>query len=108
LVPFQQISLHVIISFDNIRANRVLITFCCYYSHNVSPKGKYIDFVSTEAYKNQLEVELQPGITLLWPVDEIFFDTYDIFVPVNKSSPDNCFISTVRGSTIFIMMNAFT
>jgi hypothetical protein len=69
---------------------------------------KYIAFVSAEADTDQPEVELQPGIALLGPVDEMFFDTYDRFVPVNEPSLDNCFISTVRGSVIFLTMNAFT
>ena len=98
----------LILSFDNIRVNHDLITFCCSYSHNVAPKGNYIAFVSTEADTNQLEVELQSGIALLRLVDDMFFDTYDRFVLVNKPSVDNCFISIVRGSVIFMAMNAFT
>lgn len=69
--------------------------FCCSYSHNVAPKGKFIAFVSTEAETDQPEIELKPGIDLLGPVDEIFFDMYDRYEPVNEPSLDNCFISTV-------------
>ena len=69
--------------------------FCCSYSHNVAPKGKYIAFVSAEAETNTPEVELKPGVELLGPVDEIFYDTYDRYVPVNDFKADNCFISTV-------------
>lgn len=69
--------------------------FCCSYSHNVAPKGKYIAFVSTEAETEHPETELKPGIDLLGPVDEIFFDTYDRYEPVNEPTLDNCFISTV-------------
>uniref|UniRef100_A0A7N0SV93 Guanosine nucleotide diphosphate dissociation inhibitor n=2 Tax=Kalanchoe fedtschenkoi TaxID=63787 RepID=A0A7N0SV93_KALFE len=73
--------------------------FCCSYSHNVAPKGKYIAFVSTEAETDQPEVELKPGIDLLGPVDEIFFDTYDIYEPTNNSEEDNCFISASYDAT---------
>ncbi|CAA6653437.1 unnamed protein product [Spirodela intermedia] len=73
--------------------------FCCSYSHNVAPKGKYIAFVSTEAESNQPEVELKPGIDLLGPVDEIFYDMYDRYEPINKSDDDNCFISTSYDAT---------
>ncbi|CAM8925171.1 hypothetical protein QQ045_023524 [Rhodiola kirilowii] len=73
--------------------------FCCSYSHNVAPKGKYIAFVSTEAETDQPEVELKPGIDLLGPVDEIFFDTYDRYEPTNKSNEDNCFITTSYDAT---------
>lgn len=69
--------------------------FCCSYSHNVAPKGKFIAFVSTEAETDHPETELKPGIDLLGPVDEIFFDIYDRYEPVNEPSLDNCFISTV-------------
>lgn len=69
--------------------------FCCSYSHNVAPKGKFIAFVSTEAETDQPAIELKPGIDLLGPVDEIFFDMYDRYQPVNEPTLDNCFISTV-------------
>lgn len=69
--------------------------FCCSYSHNVAPKGKFIAFVSTEAETDHPETELKPGIDLLGPVEEIFFDIYDRYEPVNEPSLDNCFISTV-------------
>ncbi|KAI4299162.1 hypothetical protein L6164_032647 [Bauhinia variegata] len=68
--------------------------FCCSYTHNVAPKGKYIAFVTTEAETDQPEVELKPGVDLLGPVDEIFYETYDRFVPSNNYEADGCFIST--------------
>ena len=40
-------------------------------------------------------MELKPGVDLLGDVDEIFYDTYDIYEPVNDCKADNCFISTV-------------
>ncbi|KAI3770890.1 hypothetical protein L6452_02038 [Arctium lappa] len=68
---------------------------CCSYSHNVAPKGKYIAFVTTEAKTDIPEQELKPGIDLLGPVDQIFFDTYDRYEPTNKGVEDQCFISTL-------------
>ncbi|WCJ18861.1 RAB GDP dissociation inhibitor 2 [Euphorbia peplus] len=67
--------------------------FCCSYSHNVAPKGKYIAFVSTEAETDSPEAELKPGVDMLGAVDEIFYDTYDRYEPVNSPEADNCFIS---------------
>ena len=72
--------------------------FCCSYSHNVAPKGKFIAFVSTDAETDNPQTELKAGIDLLGPVDEIFFDMYDRYEPVNEPALDNCFISTVRGA----------
>ncbi|KAF8402442.1 hypothetical protein HHK36_013398 [Tetracentron sinense] len=88
--------------------------FCCSYSHNVAPKGKFIAFVSTEAETDQPEIELKPGIDLLGPVDEIFFDIYDRYEPVNEPSLDNCFISasydatTHFESTVMDVLNMYT
>ncbi|CAL5334984.1 unnamed protein product [Camellia sinensis] len=65
---------------------------CCSYTHNVASKGKYIAFLTTEAKTDNPEVELKTGIDLLGPVDEIFFGTYDRFVPTNNHDVDNCFI----------------
>ncbi|XP_024028575.1 guanosine nucleotide diphosphate dissociation inhibitor At5g09550 [Morus notabilis] len=73
--------------------------FCCSYSHNIAPKGKYIAFVLTEAETDDPKVELKPGIDLLGPVDEIFFDMYDRFEPTNQNDADNCFISTSYDAT---------
>ncbi|KAG9130596.1 hypothetical protein Leryth_011857 [Lithospermum erythrorhizon] len=68
--------------------------FCCSYSHNVAPKGKYIAFVTTEAETDNPETELKPGVDLLGPVDEIFYETYDRFEPTNAPETDGCFVST--------------
>lgn len=53
----------------------------------------------TEAETDDPRVELKPGIDLLGPVDEIFFDTYDRFEPTNQHDVDNCFISTSYDAT---------
>lgn len=74
--------------------------FCCSYSHNVAPRGKYIAFVSTESETDNPQVELKPGIDLLGPVDEMFYDTHDRYVPTNNSQADHCFISTVSCTII--------
>ena len=51
--------------------------------------------MSTEAETDNPQTELKRGIDLLGPVDELFFDMYDRYEPVNEPSLDNCFISTV-------------
>jgi len=92
-------SVQIILPQKQLGRKSDMYVFCCSYSHNVAPKGKYIAFVSAEAETDQPEVELQPGIALLGPVDEMFFDTYDRFAPVNEPSLDNCFISTSYDAT---------
>lgn len=69
--------------------------FCCSYFHNVAPKGKYIAFVLTEAETDNPEAELKPGVELLAPVDEIFYETYDRYKPTNDPDSEHCYISMV-------------
>lgn len=69
--------------------------FCCSYAHNVAPKGKFIAFVSTEAETDKPEIELKPGIDLLGPVEETFFDIYDRYEPINNPEEDSCFLTNV-------------
>ncbi|KAH0865386.1 hypothetical protein HID58_082597 [Brassica napus] len=66
----------------------------CLYSHNVAAKGKFIAFVSTDAETENPQTELEAGIDLLCPVDEIFFYLYDRYKSLNVPSWGNCFIST--------------
>ncbi|CDY65664.1 BnaC09g54770D [Brassica napus] len=68
-------------------------------AHNVAPKGKYIAFVSAEAETDNPEEELKAGIELLGPIDEIFYHSYDTYVPTNKQEEDNCFISGTYDAT---------
>ncbi|KAF6990209.1 hypothetical protein CFC21_012358 [Triticum aestivum] len=76
-----------------------MYVFCCSYTHNVAPKGKFIAFVSAEAETDNPQSELKPGIDLLGPVDELFFDMYDRYEPVNEPSLDNCFVSSSYDAT---------
>ncbi|XP_057776729.1 guanosine nucleotide diphosphate dissociation inhibitor 2-like isoform X2 [Salvia miltiorrhiza] len=91
-----------------------MYVFCCSYSHNVAPRGKFIASVSSEAETDHPEAELKPGTDLLGHVDEIFFETYDRYEPVNEPSLDNCFISssydatTHFESTVSDVLNMYT
>ncbi|RVW39846.1 Guanosine nucleotide diphosphate dissociation inhibitor 2 [Vitis vinifera] len=92
-------SVQVILPQKQLGRKSDMYLFCCSYSHNVAPKGKYIAFVTTEAETDQPEVELKRGIDLLGPVDEIFYETYDRFEPKNDHEVDHCFISTSYDAT---------
>ncbi|KAG6711003.1 hypothetical protein I3843_05G030000 [Carya illinoinensis] len=92
-------SVQVILPQKQLGRKSDMYLFCCSYAHNVAPKGKYIAFVLTEAETDKPEEELKPGVDLLGPVDEIFYETCDRFVPTNKHEEDNCFISTSYDAT---------
>ncbi|KAI5061877.1 hypothetical protein GOP47_0023091 [Adiantum capillus-veneris] len=92
-------SVQIILPQKQLGRKSDMYVFCCSYSHNVAPKGKFIAFVSADAETDNPKEELQPGIGLLGPVDEVFFDTYDKYEPVNEPSLDNCFISRSYDAT---------
>ncbi|KAF3793977.1 Guanosine nucleotide diphosphate dissociation inhibitor [Nymphaea thermarum] len=92
-------SVQVILPQKQLERKSDMYLFCCSYSHNIAPKGKYIAFVSTEAETDNPETELKPGIDILGPVEETIFDTYDRYEPANDSASDHCFISTSYDAT---------
>ena len=61
--------------------------------------------MSAEAETDNPQSELKPGIDLIGSVDEIFYDIYDRYEPVNEPSLDNYFVSTVRFAVYVSRMN---
>ncbi|KMZ62245.1 Rab-GDP dissociation inhibitor [Zostera marina] len=92
-------SVQIILPQKQLQRKSDMYVFCCSYSHNVAPKGKFIAFVSTEAETDQPEVELKPGMDILGPVEETFFEIYDRFEPTNQNEDDGCFVSTSYDAT---------
>ncbi|ONH90692.1 hypothetical protein PRUPE_8G069400 [Prunus persica] len=92
-------SVQVILPQKQLGRKSDMYLFCCSYAHNVAPKGKFIAFVSTEAETDDPQVELKSGIDLLGPLDEIFYDTYDRYVPTNDHQVDSCYISSSYDAT---------
>lgn len=87
-------AVQIILPQKQINRKSDMYVFCCSYLHNVAPKGKFIAFVSTLAeLSSSPEEELQPGVSLLGAVDEIFYDSYDMFEPLEDAAATNCFIS---------------
>ncbi|CAN6294613.1 unnamed protein product [Urochloa humidicola] len=86
-------SVQIILPKKQLKRKSDMYMFCCSYAHNVAPKGKFITFVSTEAETDKPEIELKPGIDLLGPVEETFFDIYDRYEPINNPEEDSCFLT---------------
>uniref|UniRef100_A0A0D9VSI6 Guanosine nucleotide diphosphate dissociation inhibitor n=1 Tax=Leersia perrieri TaxID=77586 RepID=A0A0D9VSI6_9ORYZ len=92
-------SVQIILPKKQLKRKSDMYVFCCSYAHNVAPKGKFIAFVSTEAETDKPEIELKPGIDLLGPVEETFFDIYDRYEPANTAEEDNCFVTNSYDAT---------
>uniref|UniRef100_A0ACD5XEK1 Uncharacterized protein n=2 Tax=Avena sativa TaxID=4498 RepID=A0ACD5XEK1_AVESA len=92
-------SVQIILPKKQLKRKSDMYVFCCSYAHNVAPKGKFIAFVSTEAETDKPEIELKPGIDLLGPVEETFFDIYDRYEPANSPEEDSCFVTNSYDAT---------
>eukprot|EP01026_Neomeris_dumetosa_P014289 TRINITY_DN15147_c0_g2_i8.p2 TRINITY_DN15147_c0_g2~~TRINITY_DN15147_c0_g2_i8.p2 ORF type:complete len:295 (-),score=48.60 TRINITY_DN15147_c0_g2_i8:566-1450(-) len=86
-------SVQIILPQRQIGRNTDMYVFCCSYSHNVCPKGKWLAFVSTTVETNNPQAELAPGFALLGPTDEVFIEVIDIKEPMEDGTKDKCFIS---------------
>ncbi|KAJ1296623.1 hypothetical protein BS78_01G316000 [Paspalum vaginatum] len=92
-------SVQIILPKKQLKRKSDMYVFCCSYAHNVAPKGKFIAFVSTEAETDKPEIELKPGIDLLGPVEETFFDIYDRYEASNNPEEDSCFVTNSYDAT---------
>ncbi|GJN23051.1 hypothetical protein PR202_gb10667 [Eleusine coracana subsp. coracana] len=92
-------SVQIILPKKQLKRKSDMYVFCCSYAHNVAPKGKFIAFVSTEAETDKPEIELKPGIDLLGPVEETFFDIYDRYEAINNPEEDSCFLTNSYDAT---------
>mmetsp|Transcript_18508 Transcript_18508/g.44228 ORF Transcript_18508/g.44228 Transcript_18508/m.44228 type:complete len:442 (-) Transcript_18508:271-1596(-) len=86
-------SAQIILPQKQLNRKHDIYVFCCSYSHNVAPQGKWVAFVSTTVETSNPEAELAPGLALLGEVEEKFVLVSDFTVPTNDPNADNCFIS---------------
>jgi len=78
-----------------------LYLFCCSAGHKVAPQGRYLAFVSTTVEEEVdgltpeqvAKRELAAGLQLLTPVVRIFYDVYDMLVPVSDGTKEKVFVS---------------
>jgi len=86
-------SAQIIIPQKEVKRKNDIYISCVSYAHHVAPKGKWIALVSTTVETNNPELELEPGLKLLGPIDESFFSVRDRYEPLKDGKEDNVFIS---------------
>jgi len=65
----------------------------------VVPKGKFLAIVSTNMETDDPVKELQPGLSLLGPIEQQFVSVCDQYVPLEDGRKDQVFISTSYDGT---------
>lgn len=68
-------------------------------AHNVSPKGKWLAFVSTTAETEKPHSELERAFQLLGSIEKKFVYTQDVFHPKADSPADNIFVTKSYDAT---------
>jgi len=93
-------SYQVIFPAGTVGRKNDLYLFCCSAGHKVAPPNRYLAFISTtveEGVEGQTSEqiakrELAAGLQLLNPL-RIFYEVYDMLVPISDGSKDKVFIS---------------
>jgi len=94
-------SCQVILPAAQVGRKNDLYLFCCGFSHKVAPQGRYVAFLSSNVEGDSegmsaeavAQRELSAGLSLLTSVVRIFYDVYDLMVPVASGVDDKVFIS---------------
>lgn len=69
--------------------------------HRVAPEGKYIAVIATrvETDESGALAEIEPALSLLGSVDDMFVKVYDLFEPLSDGREDKTFISKSYDAT---------
>lgn len=94
-------SCQVIFPAKQVGRKNDLYLFCCSASHKVAPTGRYVAFLSTNVEgevgamtaEALAQRELAAGLALLPCPVRIFYDVYDLMLPVQDGKQDQVFIS---------------
>jgi len=86
-------SAQIIIPQKEVKRNFDIYVSVVSFAHSVASKGRWIALVSTQAETQNAEEELKQGVQLLGKVDEIFYDTRDLYEPIEDGKKDQVFIS---------------
>lgn len=86
-------SVQIIIPQNQVNRSNDIYVCCVSYAHQVCANGKFIALVSTRVETDNPEKELQPGLDLLGPVLEKFYNVCDTFEPKEDGTKDNVYVS---------------
>ncbi|TGZ55250.1 hypothetical protein CRM22_010435 [Opisthorchis felineus] len=86
-------SMQIIIPQSEVGRRNDIYVCCVSSTHNVCPKNFYIALVATTVETSMPEQELQPGLRLLDPIEQIFYSVDDLFERVDDGSTSRVFIS---------------
>lgn len=86
-------SLQIIIPQSEVGRRHDIYVSCVSSSHLVCPKNFFIALVATTVETPFPEKELQPGLTLLKPINRVFYSVDDLYEPTDDGSISRLFIS---------------
>lgn len=89
----------VIIPQNQVRRNNDIYISVVSYSHQVAAKDYFLAIVSTTVETNNPEAELEPGLKLLGPVEQMFVSVSDMYEQKGDPRDINVFVSKSYDAT---------
>ncbi|KAF7257108.1 hypothetical protein EG68_05841 [Paragonimus skrjabini miyazakii] len=86
-------SLQVIIPQSEVGRRHDIYISCVSNSHQVCPKNFFIALVATTVETPFPQQELQPGLRLLEPIEQVFYSVDDLYEPTDDGRTSRIFIS---------------
>jgi Rab GDP dissociation inhibitor len=87
-------SCQIIIPQREVKRGYDIYIMCISSEFFVVPKGKYLAIVSSNMETDDPIKELQPGLSMLGPIEQQFVSVCDQYVPLEDGRKDQLFIST--------------
>nr|CAH8842000.1 unnamed protein product [Trichobilharzia regenti] len=88
------LSTQIIIPQSEVGRKHDIYISCVSHSHNTCPENFFLAHVATIAETANPEKELEPGLKLLGSIEQVFYSTQDLFIPINDGRESKIFIST--------------
>ncbi|CAH8521660.1 unnamed protein product [Heterobilharzia americana] len=88
------LSTQIIIPQSEVGRKHDIYISCVSHPHNTCPEGFFLAHVATIAETDEPEKELGPGLKVLGTIEQVFYSTQDLFMPIDDGRESKVFISS--------------
>lgn len=92
-------SCQIIIPQKQLGRNHDIYITLVSHSHGVTAKGKFVCIISTTVETPNPLREIAPAMAIIGPVDDTFVQISDVYVPTEKGSTDNVYVTESYDAT---------
>lgn len=92
-------SCQIILPQNQIGRQNDIYVCCVSFAHEVAASGHYIALVATKVETDNPHSELNPGLQLLGPIEEVFYNVSKYYVPTDCGRSNNVFVTRSYDAT---------